>query len=100
MAVVVITSTESQDESDPSRPKKPSHNQAGGILKVAPLHAPGAYASTPLQKFAAQSLMICMSKNGGCSGVTPNARHVGSQPTMRPSASNTIAVVTRPSATT
>ena len=36
-----------------SMPRKPSHNQVGGMLKLSMLHACGAYASTPFQAQAA-----------------------------------------------
>ena len=44
--------------------------------------------------------MTCMSKSGGCSGVTPNARQVASDPATRPSASSATPALTIPSATT
>src|SRR5712691_4842920 len=44
--------------------------------------------------------MICMSKNGGRSGVTPKARQVESHPTLCSSANNATVVANSPSVTT
>src|ERR1700688_3322614 len=44
--------------------------------------------------------MTCMSKNGGCNGVTPNARQAGSHPTTRTSIRMATAAPASPSAIT